>query len=536
MLLEQAAHRPLFEGSDPILASLWPCRRYVAIGAVIGLLIGAIVYALTVPIYTASVTIELSEVSDHVDINPAGGQQGMVTQDTDAQIVRSDAVVQAVAAATGAPPGYVRQALGVSARPLSRVLDIRYTDVSEKAALDGAAAAGSAFLAERDRIVIAPVRVYLNDLLTSTEPLDRSATGQQRSSAVDREITRDRAFRELLRLPTSGIQLQEAAMTAVNDRGDIEVPLTSGVMLGALVGLGVGMVRIGTLRLPYVPRRWVRPVLRGRRTRRQPRPVPRHRLLVGSLVIVLLATGVGLAAASQVSPAYLGKANVLIKPTPGAAYSGTGGARKKERDMTTEAQLVTSDDVLARVAAGSGVNYSVAQLRKRVTVSIVPHADVISITVRAPSQQLAIDLARRCADAYTQVRARRSAATSLQRRTILDAEIAKIEESMKAASTAPGRAEALDLYNARLSRVRADYGWAVQTDPVGESVISSGGKPDKRPAYLRIGILGLCVLAGGAVALLTRGGTRRRVAGRRVRPRNRLARWGIRRGVQTKTV
>ena len=535
MLLEQVAHRPLFEGSDPILASLWPCRRYVALGAVIGLLLGVIVYALTVPIYTASVTIELSEVSDQVDINPAGGQQGMVTQDTDAQIVRSDAVVQAVAAATGAPPGYVRQALGVSARPLSRVLDIRYTDVSEEAALDGAAAAGSAFLAERDRIVIAPIRVYLNDILTSTEPLDRSAAGQQRSSAVDREITRDRAFRELLRLPTSGIQLQEAAMTAANDRGDIEVPLTSGVMLGALLGLGAGMVRIGTLRLPYVPRSWVRPVLR-RRSRRLPQPVSRNRLLVGSLVIVMLATGVGLAAASQVSPAYLGKANVLIKPTPGAAYSGTGGARKKERDMTTEAQLVTSDDVLSRVAAGSGVNYSVAQLRKRVTVAIVPHADVISITVRASSQQLAIDLARRCADAYTQVRARRSAATSLQRRTILDAEIAKIEESMKAASTAPGRAEALDLYNARLSRVRADYGWAVQTDPVGESVISTGGKPYKRPTYLRMGVLGFCVLAGVALALLTRGGTRRRVAGRRVRPRNRFVRWGIRRGVQTKPV
>jgi hypothetical protein len=200
--------------------------------------------------------------------------------------------------------------------------------------------------------------------------------------------------------------------------------------------------------------------------------------------------------------------------------------------MTTEAQLVTSDDVLSRVAAGSDVTYSVAQLRARVSASIVPHADVISITVKGPTQQVATDLARRCADAYTQVRARRSAATSLQRRTILDAEVAKIEEGMKASATAPGRAEALDLYNARLSRVRADYGWAVQTDPVGESVISSGGKPDKRTTYLRIAVLGLFLLGGVAVALLTRGGTRRRMPGRRVRPRTRSA-W---RGVRTKSV
>ncbi len=532
MLLEQAAHRPLFEGSDPVLTSLWPCRRYVAIGAVIGLLLGAIVYRLTVPIYTASVTVELSEVGDQIDLNPAGGQLDVVTQDTDAQIVRSDVVVQAVSAASGAAPGYVRQALGVSARPLSRVLDIRYTDVSEKAALAGAAAAGTAFLAERDRVVIAPMRTYLNDIVTTTEPLDRSSADQQRSSAVNREITRDRAFSELLRLPSAGTQLQAAAMTAVADRGDLEVPLTSGVMLGALIGLAVGMVRIGTLRLPYVPRSWVRPVLHDRRSRRVPEPVTRKRLLAGSAAIMLIAGGMGWAAASQVSPSYLGKANVLIKPTPGAAYSGTGGARRKERDMTTEAQLVTSDDVLSRVAAGSDVTYSVAQLRARVSASIVPHADVISITVKGPTQQVATDLARRCADAYTQVRARRSAATSLQRRTILDAEVAKIEEGMKASATAPGRAEALDLYNARLSRVRADYGWAVQTDPVGESVISSGGKPDKRTTYLRIAVLGLFLLGGVAVALLTRGGTRRRMPGRRVRPRTRSA-W---RGVRTKSV
>ncbi|MCU0264570.1 MAG: hypothetical protein MUC45_00410 [Actinomycetia bacterium] len=241
--------QPLVRGTerDPVLAHAGQARRPALAGLLVGLLVGLAVYVLSPAQYRTTVAIELSSVAPMVDLNPAGPRIRDVTIDTDAQLLRADEVVAAVATAEGRDPAAVRAGLTVSARPLSQVLELTYATDSAAAAQAGAETAAQTFLALREEAVIAPVREYLEASLAATrqpgtEVGDPDVTGLVPNPS-DTEASRARAAITKVELAGPGRVIAAPPLPTGADRGDVIVPVVSGAALGALVGFLVGVGR-----------------------------------------------------------------------------------------------------------------------------------------------------------------------------------------------------------------------------------------------------------------------------------------------------
>jgi len=232
--------------SDPILRYGVRGRGWL-VGAVIGLTAGLGVYWAAPPSYTATSVVELSEAAPTIDLSPVGAQPKPVSVDTDAQILAGDEVVAAVARATGNTRSSTRMSLAVTARPLTRVLEISFTSSSPETAEVGAQRAAATFLAARGRLVVQRVEDYLVEVgarTASPKQSDVLATAELSGVAESRvEGWRERAIAARLQLRGPGTILEEARITSSADRGDLEVPVVSGASLGALLGLGLSLGR-----------------------------------------------------------------------------------------------------------------------------------------------------------------------------------------------------------------------------------------------------------------------------------------------------
>ena len=234
--------------SDPVLAYAGRARAWIFTGLALGLAAGLGLYLLTAPSYRATVAVEVSEVAPMVDLSPTRLRVKQVTVDTDAQILASDEVVTAVGEAAGDSTAQARAQLVIAARPLTRILDITYTASSAAEAAAGAEQGAETFLAERDRLVIAPVEDYLRHVINQTrDPTPASellATANLSKTPEHRpEGFRQRAVTARLELSGAGRVLEHARTSSSPDRGDIEVPLASGAALGALLGFWLGFAR-----------------------------------------------------------------------------------------------------------------------------------------------------------------------------------------------------------------------------------------------------------------------------------------------------
>jgi hypothetical protein len=229
---------------DPIMVYARHGKAWL-VGALVGLVLGGGVYWKTTPDYTATAVVELTSVTPAVDLGGVRGRPQVESVDTDAQMLASDEVVAAVAKSSGDSEQWAQGSLGVTARNLTRVLEITYTSRSPKGATAGANSAADGLLAIRQRLVIKPIDDYLDAVAKQTEipldaavldPADRVGTAEFRV-----ESWRDRALSARLQVPDSGSVLQLAQGNPAPQRGGIEVPLTSGVATGALLGLLLGM-------------------------------------------------------------------------------------------------------------------------------------------------------------------------------------------------------------------------------------------------------------------------------------------------------
>ncbi|WP_165865569.1 hypothetical protein [Vallicoccus soli] len=260
---------------DPVLARLRTARWRVVAGLALGLAAGAALHQAQDPVYRSTVAVELGEVAPAVDLSPTAQQPRLLSIDTDAQLVRSDAVVGAVADVVDRPAAEVRTDLRVGARQLTRVLEITYADGTARDALAGVRVATEAYLAERERLVVEPARAYLRGIGEATDDpvrapdgaapdadagadADADAAGTDASveasagdvsGAAESEARRERALRLELALPAAGRVLQAADPAPAPERPDVEVPLASGAAVGALLGLG------STALVPARPRR-----------------------------------------------------------------------------------------------------------------------------------------------------------------------------------------------------------------------------------------------------------------------------------------
>jgi hypothetical protein len=230
--------------SDPILTRGLRGRTWLVF-SFLGLLAGLGVYLSTPPAYTATAVVELASVAPAVDLSPTAAKIQDFTVDSDAQLVSDGQVVSAVAHVTNQPSAQVSRSLNVTARQLTRVLQISYTAHTRVTATAGAQAAADAFLAERDRLVVKPVQDYLVDVFNNTETPQRSATltteGLTTSAQARVENWRQRAIGAQLQSKGAGSVLQRALIRAGGDRGSIVVPVGSGGGLGALLGVAVAL-------------------------------------------------------------------------------------------------------------------------------------------------------------------------------------------------------------------------------------------------------------------------------------------------------
>jgi len=242
--------RLTFVTSDPILTRGLRGRTWL-VGALLGLIAGVGFYFETPPEYTATSVVELASVSPVIDLSPNAAKAEPFTIDSDAQLVADAQVVAAVADVTGQSSAGVRRSLSVSARQLTRVLQISYTASSPAMASAGAQRAAEALLSERKRLLLAPVQDYLANVLVKTEAPQKSpqqsaeltTEGLFTSAQTRVEGMRQRAIAAQLQSKGEGTVLERARVRAGADRGDIEVPVVTGACLGALFGVAFALAR-----------------------------------------------------------------------------------------------------------------------------------------------------------------------------------------------------------------------------------------------------------------------------------------------------
>lgn len=497
---------PLFDvGSDTVLRRLRRFAVPAVLGAVLGLLAGLGLHQLTPATWTAQVSVELAGLRDQLDLNPTGPRGQLVSIDTDAQLARSDAVVLAVAVEQQRPPDTVRSSILVTARPLSRVMLLSYTARSPEAAQEGAALAARVFLQERERLYVAPKRDFLDDVHRSTESLDPQFDLVTVVSATPgREVLRQRAFVQELGLVGSGRILGEHGLTAVADRGDIEVPVTSGAATGALLAVLLVLLH-DRRRSPVAPVRVdaARPgPLRRARARRG------RRVVAGVVVTVLVCSGVSALAATQlVSRTFVGQARVYVPPEGGNAFDSRGSANVQRVDLGTEAELVRSDEVLAAVARDPQVDLTTEQLRSRTRSSPSGRGEVVEITFRGGAAEQVATVTALLAEELVAARERRAARWNEEQRAAVEEEIASADADLVAALGPAGSADLVSALNERVTLLQADSRTLVRNNVNGGQVISTSVQRNQADTYLMLGVAALGPVLGLVLGLATRGGT-----------------------------
>lgn len=251
------------------VTSVWHHRRLIGALMVIGLLAGIAWAAVQPTAYAATASVTLAPVPKYVLPTGVGLVPPEVTIDTDAQLLYSPVVLQAVGAALGTPADSAMEHLAVSASPNTHVLHVTATASTAVAA---AAAANAAVdgLARARRNSLGSLRLDQLRLLRLWTAGQEKLLAQAQSRRVV-ILDNEDLFAGVLSLQTSLRELEEARAAPVRVidpaappkravRSNSEVPIVSGLMLGALLGLlgaavldRVAQSRRSTIRLARVP-------------------------------------------------------------------------------------------------------------------------------------------------------------------------------------------------------------------------------------------------------------------------------------------
>jgi capsular polysaccharide biosynthesis protein len=254
----------------PLVAYFSYFRRHIPIIAAcmaVGVLVGfAIGHRVATYVGTAAV------LAPPLDLGPHGvpgeattplREKDAVTPDTEAQIATSTPVLTAVRNATGLRANFadLSKRVTIDAPANTQVLAISFEARHPKAAKLGAQAAAEAFIAERSRLISdrqvadigaldAQIDALRDDLAAATTRVSTSGDvgrtlGQlQQGAIIDKIRSLQRTQTRLATAQTdAGTILRPASESALRVRLGREVPVTTGLLLGLLAGLGLGQVR-----------------------------------------------------------------------------------------------------------------------------------------------------------------------------------------------------------------------------------------------------------------------------------------------------
>lgn len=236
----------------------------------IGLLAGLALSMRQPATYSATTSIALTPVPKYVT-TPGELLPPEVTIDTDAQLLSSPEVVGAVAGQLGIDPVGVEKRLSVTASANSHVLHVTVESRSRTRAAAAANAAAVALIDVRRASLGALRDDQLNKVRIMLADYEEQLAAAQRRRLVVPET--DELFTSVLTFRQALDELEEARDQPAEvlrpaeppqrkDYANTEIPLTSGPMLGLLVGCLLGAARDrGLLRVPVrAPRFSVRPV------------------------------------------------------------------------------------------------------------------------------------------------------------------------------------------------------------------------------------------------------------------------------------
>ena len=155
--------------------------------------------------------------------------------------------------------------------------------------------------------------------------------------------------------------------------------------------------------------------------------------------------------APAVTPALEADVSILLTPLPGAAFDDRQGNALV--DLGTEAQLALSDAVLERVAPARSADP--AAVRRRLSVRLVPNAEVVIVHARAGTGERAASLGERIAEATLEERRQRAADTLERRSALLNTRITRTEVDVERAARVEDQAAVEVLSSASSSSARS---------------------------------------------------------------------------------
>jgi uncharacterized protein involved in exopolysaccharide biosynthesis len=236
-------------------------RHRAPIGALLGVgLLAGFAWSLLQPAsFSATSSVALTPVPVYVMASATELVPPEVSIDTDAQLLHSPRVQEAVGDALGVDADSASGHLSVTASPHTRVLHVTVRSGSAHLAAEAANAAVAALVEVRRDALGALGDDQLRQLrLLASERDDQLAREQARRLVVP---PYDDLFAEILQLRTGldeleqarrepAVVVQPAVPPRSADYANTEVPVTSGAMLGLLAGCLVGAARdrAGTLR------------------------------------------------------------------------------------------------------------------------------------------------------------------------------------------------------------------------------------------------------------------------------------------------
>jgi hypothetical protein len=203
----------------------------------------------------------------------------------------------------------------------------------------------------------------------------------------------------------------------------------------------------------------------------------------------------GIIAGQPLSAHPIGQATVLIRPIAGNAFSARTGNTLV--DLETDAQFVTSDEVLGTVRPVNGRDIEIPVLRRRINVKAVANAEVIVLSYRGSTSEEAAAMAQRVADAYLEVRAKRAAAASKALVTFVGEGLNAAEVAFVNASEASEDAGELAVLSQRVTTLRSELRAVGGATPSPGSVLAATAP--RRPDVLKLRLaiaLGTAFLAG----------------------------------------
>ncbi len=247
-------------------------RHRVLLVCLLGLgLLAGLAWSMRQPVtYSATTSIALAPVPKYVT-TPNEMLPPEVTIDTDAQLLSSPVVVDAIADQLGIDSAGVEKRVSVTASANSHVLHVRVESRSRTRATAAANAAAAALIDVRRASLGALRDDQVNKVRIMLTSQEKQLASAQRRRLVIPET--DELFASVLTFRNALDELEAAQDEPAEivrpaeppkrkDYANTEVPLTSGPMLGLLAGCMLGAARDrGLLRAPvHTPRLSVHPV------------------------------------------------------------------------------------------------------------------------------------------------------------------------------------------------------------------------------------------------------------------------------------